>query len=59
MTKRILVATLLLLSLLWGKNKAGDADGSDWKEYSQTSVITSKAVNGYQFKTGQRRMPGT
>ena len=23
------------------------------------SVITSKAANGYQFKTGQRRMPGT
>ena len=25
----------------------------------KTSVITSKAANGYQFKTGQRRMPGT
>ena len=25
----------------------------------KTSVITSKAANGYQFKTGQRWVPGT
>ena len=39
MTKRILVATLLLPSLLWGRNKAGDADGSDWREYSQSYKV--------------------
>ena len=25
----------------------------------ESSVITSKAANGYHFKTGQRKVPGT
>jgi hypothetical protein len=41
MPKRIFVAILLLLfsSLLWGRNAVGVADGSDWKQFSQSYKI--------------------
>lgn len=35
MAERIFFTILLLSSLLWGRNAAGVADGSDWKQYSQ------------------------
>ena len=37
--KHILVVLLLLPCSLWGRNSAGVADGSDWKQYSQTYKI--------------------
>jgi hypothetical protein len=39
MVKTTLVLILLLSPLLWGRNAAGVADGSDWKQYSQSYKI--------------------
>ena len=40
MDKRVLlVAILLLPSALWSRNPAGVADGSDWKQYSQSYKV--------------------
>jgi hypothetical protein len=39
MLKRIFVAILLLSSSLWGRNTAGLADGSDWKQFSESYKI--------------------
>jgi len=39
MAKRITVAILLLSASLWGRNSVGVADGSDWKQYSQSYKV--------------------
>jgi hypothetical protein len=39
MSLRALVAMLLFASPLWARNTVGVADGSDWRQYSQTYKI--------------------
>lgn len=39
MSKHILIAILLLSTSLWGRNSVGVADGSDWKQYSQSYKV--------------------
>jgi hypothetical protein len=39
MAKRIFIAILWLSSSLWSRNSVGVADGSDWKQYSQTYKV--------------------
>jgi hypothetical protein len=36
---RILIAVLLLSPSLWARNAAGVADGSDWRQYSQSYKV--------------------
>jgi hypothetical protein len=50
-----LAARLLLGNLCYGLLLSP----TDCTRTDNTSVITSKAANGYHFKTGQRKVPGT
>ena len=39
MTRLVFVAILLSSSWLWGRNDVGVADGSDWKQFSQSYKV--------------------
>ncbi len=39
MATRIFFTIFLLSSLMWGRNAVGVADGSDWKQYSQSYKV--------------------
>ena len=47
------------LSAIGTEHYAADVRHSGRTASGKPSVITSKAANGYHFKTGQREAPGT
>lgn len=55
MAKRILLAVILLMSSsLWCRNSAGVADGSDWKQYSQSYKVGW--IDGFVTAMGDAQM---